>query len=74
VCKKTGRALGPLPLNGRHHSSQRLRPLFRGLHRVLVLHARYGRDRVVLLHEEGVGIPSNLGGVAYVPFPKGGVA
>lgn len=26
-----------------------------------------------LLHEEGVSIPTNLAGVAYVPFPKGSI-
>ena len=25
---------------------------------------------MILLHEEGVNIPTNLSGVAYVPFPK----
>ena len=30
----------------------------------------YGRTFVILLHEEGVNIPTNLSGVAYVPFPK----
>jgi hypothetical protein len=25
---------------------------------------------VILLHEEGVNIPTNLSGVAYVPYPK----
>jgi len=43
------------------------------MHEIGFFQGRYGRDRVVLLHEEGVVIPSNLGGVAYVPFPKGGI-
>jgi len=30
----------------------------------------YGRNFVILLHEEGVNIPTNLSGVAYVSFPK----
>lgn len=35
--------------------------------------ARYGRGRVVLLHEEGVNIPTNLSGIVYCPFPKGAI-
>lgn len=36
-------------------------------------HGRYGRKRVVLLHEDGVNVPTNLAGIAYVPFPTGHV-
>ncbi|MES2050039.1 MAG: TIR domain-containing protein [Pseudomonadota bacterium] len=31
---------------------------------------RYGFDLIILLHEEGVNIPSNIHGVVYTPFPK----
>jgi hypothetical protein len=41
------------------------------VHEVGFFQGRYGRDRVILLHEDGVSIPTNLGGVVYVPFPKG---
>ncbi|MEN7430433.1 nucleotide-binding protein [Chromobacterium sp. TRC.1.1.SA] len=41
------------------------------LHEIGFFQGRYGRDRVVLLHEEGVNIPTNLSGVVYSSFPKG---
>lgn len=41
------------------------------IHELGFFQGRYGRSRVCLLHEEGVNIPSNLGGVAYCSFPKG---
>jgi predicted nucleotide-binding protein len=40
------------------------------MHEIGYFHGRYGRDRVILLHEEGVNVPTNLAGIAYVPFPK----
>ena len=43
------------------------------MHELGFFQGRYGRDRVVLLHEDGVHTPSNLGGVVYVPYPKGRV-
>lgn len=43
------------------------------MHEIGIFQGRYGRDSVVLLHEEGVNIPSNLAGVAYIPFPKGSI-
>jgi predicted nucleotide-binding protein len=33
-------------------------------------HIMYGLERVVLLYEEGVSIPSNLSGLMYIPFRK----
>lgn len=41
------------------------------MHEIGFFQASYGRSRVVLLHEEGVSIPTNLSGVVYIPFPKG---
>jgi predicted nucleotide-binding protein len=41
------------------------------MHEIGFFQGRYGRSFVVLLHEDGVNIPTNLSGVAYVPFPKG---
>jgi predicted nucleotide-binding protein len=41
------------------------------MHEIGFFQGRYGRKAVILLHEEDVNIPSNLGGVAYIPFPKG---
>ena len=43
------------------------------MHEIGFFQAKYGRSRVCLLHEEAVSIPTNLSGVVYVPFPKGGV-
>ncbi len=43
------------------------------MHEIGYFHGRYGRKRVVLLHEDGVHVPTNLAGIAYVPFPKGNV-
>lgn len=43
------------------------------MHELGFFQGRYGRNRVVLLHEDGVNIPSNLGGIVYIPYPKGSV-
>ena len=43
------------------------------MHEIGYFHGRYGRKSVVLLHEEDVHTPTNLAGIAYVPFPKGRV-
>lgn len=40
------------------------------MHEIGFFQGLYGRNFVILLHEEGVNIPTNLSGVAYVPFPK----
>ena len=44
------------------------------MHEIGFFQGRYGRNSVVLLHEEGVNIPSNLAGVAYIPFPGGSIS
>ncbi|KIS38419.1 TIR domain-containing protein [Stenotrophomonas maltophilia] len=41
------------------------------MHEIGYFHGRYGRSRVILLHEDGVSVPTNLAGIVYVPFPKG---
>ena len=41
------------------------------MHEIGFFQGLYGRTFVILLHEEEVNIPTNLSGVAYVPFPKG---
>jgi predicted nucleotide-binding protein len=41
------------------------------IHEIGFFQGNYGLRRVVLLHEEGVSIPSNIHGVVYTPFPKG---
>ena len=41
------------------------------MHEMGFFQGYYGRNSVILLHEDGVNIPTNLAGVAYVPFPKG---
>lgn len=43
------------------------------MHEIGFFQGRYGRNVVILLHEDGVNIPTNLAGVAYVPFPKGSI-
>lgn len=43
------------------------------MHEIGFFQGRYGRDRVILLHEDNVNIPTNLSGVVYSPFPKGRV-
>jgi predicted nucleotide-binding protein len=40
------------------------------MHEIGFFQGCYGRNLVVLLHEDGVNIPTNLAGVAYIPFPK----
>ncbi len=44
------------------------------IHEIGYFHGRYGRAKVILLHEDGVNVPSNLSGIVYVPFPKGMVS
>lgn len=41
------------------------------MHEIGYFQGRYGRNAVILLHEDGVHVPTNLGGIAYVPFPNG---
>lgn len=40
------------------------------LHEIGFFQAKLGLEKVILLHEEGVNIPSNIHGLVYVPFPK----
>ena len=40
------------------------------MHEIGYFQGRYGRRRVILLHEEGVSVPTNLAGIVYVPYPK----
>jgi predicted nucleotide-binding protein len=44
------------------------------IHEIGFFQGRYGRDRVCLLYEDGVTIPSNLNGIVYCSFPKGRVS
>ncbi len=44
------------------------------MHEIGFFQAKYGRHRVILLHEEGVNVPTNLSGIVYVAYPKGLVA
>ena len=43
------------------------------MHEIGFFQGRLGLDRVILLREEGVSIPSNLGGIVYLPFNKGDI-
>ena len=40
------------------------------MHEIGFFQGKYGLQNVVLLHEEGVNIPSNIHGIVYIPFPK----
>lgn len=40
------------------------------IHEIGFFQGKYGLNRIVLLHEEGVNIPSNIQGVVYTPFTK----
>lgn len=44
------------------------------MHEIGYFQGRYGRSKVVLLHEEGVHVPTNLAGIVYVPYPKAAVS
>jgi predicted nucleotide-binding protein len=41
------------------------------IHEIGFFQGRYGLDRVCLLYEQGVNIPSNIHGLGYVQFPTG---
>ena len=43
------------------------------MHEIGFFQGRYGRKAVILLHEDGVNIPTNLSGLVYVAFPKGNI-
>ncbi|THF84853.1 DNA-binding protein [Deinococcus sp. KSM4-11] len=44
------------------------------IHEIGYFQGKYGADRVCLLHENEVNIPTNIQGVVYIPFPKNGIA
>ncbi|WP_041741336.1 TIR domain-containing protein [Collimonas fungivorans] len=44
------------------------------MHEIGYFQGKYSRQRVVLLHEEGVSVPTNLSGIVYVAYPKGVVS
>jgi predicted nucleotide-binding protein len=41
------------------------------IHEIGYFQGRYGMDHVCVLYEEGTNIPTNIQGLAYLPFPKG---
>jgi len=43
------------------------------MHEIGYFQGKFGRSAVCLLHEEGANIPTNIGGLVYIPFPKAGV-
>ncbi|KXU91078.1 hypothetical protein CI15_00320 [Paraburkholderia monticola] len=43
------------------------------MHEIGFFHGKFGRQRVILLHEEGVSIPTNLAGIVYARYPNGTV-
>ena len=40
------------------------------MHEIGFFQGKYGLCNVVLLHEDGVNIPSNIHGIVYIGFPK----
>lgn len=40
------------------------------MHEIGFFQGFYGLNNVILLHESGVNIPSNIHGLVYIPFPK----
>ena len=43
------------------------------MHEIGFFQGKYGFENVVILHEEGVSIPSNIHGLVYVAFSKGNI-
>lgn len=43
------------------------------MHEIGFFKGCYSRTAIVLMHEDGVNIPTNLSGVAYIPFPNGSI-
>ncbi len=43
------------------------------MHEIGFFQGRYGRNRVILMHEDNVNVPTNLSGVVYSSFPSGRV-
>jgi predicted nucleotide-binding protein len=41
------------------------------MHEIGYFQGKYGLSRIVLLHEDGVNMPSNIHGLVYLSFPKG---
>jgi Predicted nucleotide-binding protein containing TIR-like domain len=44
------------------------------MHEIGYFQGRLGHERVILVREEGVSIPSNLGGVVYLQFKRGRIS
>lgn len=40
------------------------------MHEIGFFQGKYGLNNIILLHEEGVNIPSNIHGLVYISFPK----
>jgi hypothetical protein len=43
------------------------------MHEIGFFQGKYGRNRVCILHEENTSIPTNLSGIAYIPYRKGDI-
>lgn len=50
--------------------NEKLRTRENVMHEIGYFQALYGRANVVLLHEDGVSVPTNLAGIVYSPYPK----
>jgi predicted nucleotide-binding protein len=40
------------------------------MHEIGYFQGKYGRNNVVLLHEDGVSVPTNLSGIVYIAYPR----
>jgi hypothetical protein len=43
------------------------------MHEIGYFQGRFGLDKVCILHEQGVNIPTNLSGIAYIGFVRGSI-
>ena len=57
-------------MTGDDVSGNQIRARENVLHEIGFLQGKYGLQNIVLLHEEGVNIPSNIHGLVYIPFPQ----
>jgi len=40
------------------------------MHEIGFFHGKYGRSKIILLHEDDVSVPTNLAGVVYQGYPR----
>lgn len=57
-------------MTGDDVNGQEVRARENVLHEIGFFQGKYGLSNIILLHEEGVNIPSNIHGLVYISFPK----